>query len=117
MPSRQERRKAEREAAKRGAGQAGAAGAANVNPGGDWRTQAENPDVLRRALGDETVKRRAREGDREAQWSMGYYLVATAGVEGTPLGSGGRSPTADVGLALCTAKVSGRLLRRVDVVT
>ena len=50
MPSRQERRKAERDAAKRAprAGAAGAAGAAaalanlNVNPLGDWTTQAED---------------------------------------------------------------------------
>ena len=51
MPSRQERRKAERDAAKR-APQAGAAGAtaalANLNvndAGGDWKTQAEDPRV------------------------------------------------------------------------
>jgi len=56
-PSRQERRKAERDAAKRApragaagtAGAAGAAGAAaaklNVNAGGDWKTQAEDPRV------------------------------------------------------------------------
>jgi hypothetical protein len=53
MPSRQERRKAERDAAKRApqAGAAGAAGAAaalanlNVNAGGDWTTQTEDPTV------------------------------------------------------------------------
>jgi hypothetical protein len=56
-PSRQERRKAERDAAKRApaktvaGGAGGAAGAAaalanlNVNPLGDWKTQAEDPDV------------------------------------------------------------------------
>ena len=52
-PSRQERRKTERAAAKRAprAGAAGAAGAAaalanlNVNAGGDWKTQAEDPYV------------------------------------------------------------------------
>jgi len=57
MPSRQERRKAERDAAKRApaaagaAGATGAAGAAtaaaranvDVNPIGDWTTQAEDP--------------------------------------------------------------------------
>jgi hypothetical protein len=55
MPSRQEQRKAERDAAKRAqaeaktAGAAGAAGAAaalanlNVNTLGDWTTQAEDP--------------------------------------------------------------------------
>jgi len=51
MPSRQERRKAERDAAKRAPAKAGAAGAAaalanlNVNPLGDWTTQAEDPCV------------------------------------------------------------------------
>ena len=54
MPSRQERRKAERDAAKRAPAQAGAVGAAgaaaalanlNVNPLGDWTTQLENPSV------------------------------------------------------------------------
>ena len=57
MPSRQERRKAERDAAKRAPGQAGAAGATgaagtaaaaartnvDVHPIGDWTTQAEDP--------------------------------------------------------------------------
>ena len=53
MPSRQERRKAERDAAKRAprAGAAGAAGAAAalvniiVHPLGDWSTQTEDPYV------------------------------------------------------------------------
>ena len=60
MPSRQERRKAERDAAKRAPGQAGAGGSGgaaaaranvNMNPVGDWTTQAEDPGVLFRALG------------------------------------------------------------------
>jgi hypothetical protein len=58
MPSRQERRKAERDAAKRAPAMAGAGGAAaaradlNVNPLGHWRTQTEDPYVGpgRRAL-------------------------------------------------------------------
>jgi hypothetical protein len=53
MPSRQERRKAERDAAKRAPAQAGAAGAAgataaramNVVPLGDLATQAKDPYV------------------------------------------------------------------------
>jgi hypothetical protein len=56
MPSRQERRKAERDAAKRApatTGAAGAGGAAaaragvnvNVNPLGDWTTQTADPNV------------------------------------------------------------------------
>ena len=116
MPSRQERRKAERDAAKRapgqaGAGEAGGAAAApanlnvNVNPGGDWTTQAENPVVLVRALGAELVKQRAGAGDREAQFSLGYGLVTAAdGAAGTKLGAGGRSPKAEAGLALGTAR-------------
>jgi len=76
MPSRQERRKAERDAAKRAPAQAAAAAAAraagaaaalanlNVHPGGDWTTQAKNPSVLCRALGAEIVKQRAAAGDR-----------------------------------------------------
>jgi hypothetical protein len=53
-PSRQERRKAERQAAKRAPAQAGAAGATgaatalanlNVNPLGDWTTHAQDPLV------------------------------------------------------------------------
>ena len=55
-PSRQERRKAERDAAKRAPGRAGAVGVAGVAaaratvhvnplPLGDWKTQAEHPYV------------------------------------------------------------------------
>jgi hypothetical protein len=116
MPSRQERRKAERDAAKRAprADAAGAAGAAaalgnlGMNVGGDWTTQAEDPWVLIRAVGAEIVRQRARAGDREAQFSQGYKLVSDAdeGV-GTMLGEGGRSPKADVGFALCTAQFPG----------
>jgi hypothetical protein len=85
MPSRQERRKAERDAAKRAPGQAGAAGAAgaagtagiagaagaagtggaaapranaNTNPVGDWTTQASVPGLLFQTLGVEVVKQR-----------------------------------------------------------
>ena len=80
MPSRQERRKAERDAAKRAparagaggaagaagaAGGAGAAGAAaalanlNVNPLGDWTTQTGDPMVLLESLGAKVVKQKA----------------------------------------------------------
>ena len=80
MPSRQERRKAEREAAKSAPGQAGAGGAGgaaagranvHVNPVGDWTTQTEDYNVLFRALGFESVKRKVAEGDKEAQFSLG----------------------------------------------
>jgi len=75
-PSRQERRKAERDAAKRapdraraaGAGGAAAAAArANVNvaPLGDWTTQTEDSWALFDALGAQAVKQRAGEGDRQ----------------------------------------------------
>ena len=114
MPSRQERRKAARDAAKRaparaGAGEAGGAGGAaaaladlnvDVNPGGDWTTQASDPAVLVRSLGDETVRQRAGAGDREAQFSLGSQLVREADGDGALLGAGGRSPMADVGFAL-----------------
>jgi len=115
MPSRQERRKAERDAAKRTPAQAGAAGAAgaaadlailnvNVNPVGDWTTQADDPMVLFDALGVENLRQRAVEGDREAQFSLGCWLVCEAdGAAGTPLGTASRSPKADVGFALRTA--------------
>ena len=116
MPSRQERRKAERDAAKRASAQAGAAGAGgsggaaaaranvNMNPVGDWTTQAEDPGVLFRAHGDEiSVKQRVSAGDREAQFSLGYKLVSEADLAAgaTTLGAAGRSPKADVGLAVC----------------
>jgi hypothetical protein len=117
MPSRQERRQAERDAAKRAprAGAAGAAGATaaladlNVNAGGDWTTQAEDPWVLLRALGAEIVRQRAREGDREAQWSRGHWLMCEAAGGGhlnvgERIGAAGRSPKADVGLALSTGR-------------
>jgi len=61
------------------AGAAGAAGAAaalanlRVNPGGDWTTQADDPMLLFRALGAEGMKRRADEGDREAQFSWEVF--------------------------------------------
>jgi hypothetical protein len=59
-PSRQERRKAMRDAAKRAPAQSGAAGTGaaaaaratvNVNQLGDWSTQTEDPMALFRALG------------------------------------------------------------------
>jgi len=49
------------------------------------------------------LKEMAAKGDGEAQFSQGCLLVSRAdGVPGTPLGAGGRSPMADVGLALST---------------
>jgi hypothetical protein len=111
MPSRQERRKAERDAAKRAPAQAGAAGAGgaaaarthvNAKRGGDWTKQAADAGVSFDALGDDVVMRMARQGDREAQWSLGFRLVEEADGDGGLLGAGGRSPVADVGLANST---------------
>jgi TPR repeat protein len=105
MPSRQERRKAERDVVKaRPAGDAAArADAANAGPAGDppaarasdWTTQSGDPNALVEALGAETVGRRAASGDRDAQYSWGFQLLYDYGqVEG------GRSPTAGQGVVL-----------------
>jgi len=108
MPSRQERRKAERDAAKRAPARsvaAGAAGAAaalanlSLDPGGDWTTQAEDPIALLESLGTEILKQKAAAGDRAAQYSRGCMLMAEAGAYFA--GAAGRSPQAQVGLALC----------------
>jgi TPR repeat protein len=98
-------------AARAAGGNQGAAGAAaaaalanlrvNVTPPlGDWTTQAEDPNPLFHALGRPMVKQRAAEGDRDAQYSLGFALVGKAGGEGVPLGAGGRTPESDVGVAL-----------------
>jgi len=65
--------------------------------------------VLFNALGLEEVKRRAAKGDGEAQFSEGFLLLGEADgmPDGMPLGAAGRSPKADVGLALFTA-LAGR---------
>jgi len=66
-PSQQERRKAERDAAKRATARTGAAGATgaadaaalanqNVNPLGDWRTQEEDPSVWPRGYCSPNLK-------------------------------------------------------------
>ena len=69
-PSRQERRKAGRDAAKH-AKRAPASDVA-VNPLDDWSTQTEDPTALLRELGREVVRQRAAAGDAEAQWSLGF---------------------------------------------
>jgi hypothetical protein len=125
MPSRQERRRAARDAAKRapGARAAGAAGAAaaladvNMNPVGDWTTETADPYVLFEAVGAEIVNRRAADGDRDGQYSQGFKLVSDAEDAGSELGAAGRSPKADVGLPLCTVSGSPLRLRRVFEVT
>jgi hypothetical protein len=79
MPlSRQERRKAERDTAKKATGAAGAAAAlanlnVNTNPLGDWSMQEESPQVLISALGpraDILLKQQAAAGDACAQYSL-----------------------------------------------
>jgi len=69
------------------------------------RTISACPDAsaLLDALGAEIVKRKAGEGDREAQYSQGIQLMCEDGVAGALLGAAGRSPKADAGLARCTA--------------
>jgi len=66
------------------------------------------PSALIRAHGYQIVKQRAAEGDREAQWSLGYKSLLEAGDMGTAMHVGmvdvGRSPMGDVGLELCTAQ-------------
>jgi TPR repeat protein len=101
--SRQERRKAERDAAKRVPAPAAALGNLRVNvnpPLGDWTTQAKDPKELFDALGPQMFRQRADAGDRDAQYSLGYMLVSEAGGVGKPLGAGGRSPQSDEGMAL-----------------
>jgi len=70
-PSRQERRRATRDAAKRASAHAGASGATaaaaalaklNVHPGGDWSTQEGDPNVYCEALGAEVLIQAAAEG-------------------------------------------------------
>ena len=103
-PSRQERRKAERDAAKAPA-KAGAAGAAAArarvhgNPVGDWTTQTEDAEVLFRTLGAEVVKQMADAGDRAAQYSLGYTLMDEVAGVASELG---RAAKVDVGMDLCT---------------
>jgi type II secretory pathway pseudopilin PulG len=100
-PSRQERRRAEREAARRTPNQAQRAAyldniQANVNQLGDWTTQAQDPMAMFDAMSTEVVMQKAALLDREAMWSLGFWLVNDmGGVEG--------SEQADVGLELRTA--------------
>ena len=78
MPSRQERRRVERDAAKRAAsaGQAGAAGAgaaaaaAAAAPLGDWTTQTSVPAALQDRVGIEVVAQMAADVGR-CNWKPG----------------------------------------------
>jgi len=66
--------------------QAGAAAAAaalanlnvHVSPLGDWTTQASDPSLLCEALGGRTLRQKVGEGDAEAQYSRGYFLMQEA---------------------------------------
>jgi len=74
-----------------------------------WRAMSAWPDpsALFEALGPAIVIRRAGEGDRHAQYCLGVWLTNEATVAagtGTPMGAGGRSPKAEVGLALRTTQ-------------
>jgi len=76
-----------------------------LDPGGDWTTQAADPTLLFHSIGAAILKQRAGEGDREAQFSQGYRLVASEAdmaAGAVTFGASGRSPRTDVGLlALC----------------
>ena len=109
MPSRQERRQAGRDAAKRAAAAAREPEPEPVNvvppaPVADWTTQTEDPKLLFRALGAATLRQKAATGDREAQFSLGAVLseVCNVAAAGTPLGGAGVS----VRSALCTETFS-----------
>jgi len=73
----------------------------NVNPLGDWTTQQGNPHVTLRALGVEIVKQKADDGDREAQYSLGFRFASEVGEGAGELGMANRSPKAEAGLTLC----------------
>jgi hypothetical protein len=61
-----------------------------------------DPSALFEALGAEVVKQRADTGEGEAQFSQGCLLVSEADGHVGSRGEIGRSPMADVGLALST---------------
>jgi len=63
-----------------------------------------DPSALFRTLGAEVVRQRAAIGEGEAQFTEGCRLVSAADGNGSLKGASGRSPMADVGLALCTAQ-------------
>mmetsp|Transcript_33172 Transcript_33172/g.81520 ORF Transcript_33172/g.81520 Transcript_33172/m.81520 type:complete len:260 (-) Transcript_33172:1040-1819(-) len=91
MPTRQERRKAERDAAK---GAKRPPAPVIVNPLGGWSTQAEDPFDLFREVGGEVVKQRAAAGDAEAQWTQGSLHGLPPGVLN---GAGGDAATGSFG--------------------
>jgi len=126
MLSRKERCGAEHDAAKRKPGRAGsevaagatgaaaaagaaAAGAAappsnlDLDPGGGWTTQDEDPEVLLESLGARVAKQRADAGDMAAQYSRGRLLLAVSSDSSV---EAGRSLRALVGLALCALRCS-----------
>jgi hypothetical protein len=77
-----------------------------LNPGGDWTTQAEDPNVLEAqivALEAQILEQKAVAGDREAQFSLGCLLVAKAQAGADDAGAVGRPPKAQEGLALCNS--------------
>ena len=87
VPSRQERRQAERDA--KPSSSAGRAAAAAANPGGDWTTQAEDATVLYRGEGAEQNdamavamwEKGATGGDARSQHSLGIcYMHGSRGL-------------------------------------
>jgi len=75
--------------------------------------------ALFEALGTEVVQQRAAQGEGEAQFSQGCLLVDRADGNAGFMGASGRSPMADVGLALFTAQypVAHQYVNCVDVTT
>jgi len=100
MPSRQGRRRAERDAAKRAPARTEPSGVVSVNPLGDWTTQADYHEELFQEVGEEVLKQMAAAGDGAAQFSLGCRLMSEAGGYTGFMGAAGRSQIADVGLAL-----------------
>ena len=85
-----------------------------------WRAISAWPDpsALIRALGSEVVKQKAAKGEGEAQFSQGCRLVSRADGNTGLMGASGRSPMAEVGLALSPARFQSLTgPRRVDAVT
>jgi hypothetical protein len=85
----------------------------------DHRYARPDPSALFLALGAEVVKQKAANGEGEAQFSQGCLLVS-GGRDGDAgwLGASGRSPMANVGLALPPACLDSlTTARSIDAIT
>ena len=70
-----------------------------VTAGGDWTTQESDPSALIEVLGPGALAQKAAEGDRDAQFSLGYMWASSAPAAAAgELDAAGRSPYAKVGL-------------------